>query len=185
MTEHEDIARRLREQAQASAPADLLPAVMAEVRAEPRQSHQRRRWPAWPRWQPVAAWTAAAATLVALGVGIAHLPGTSSSSSGSESTAAGGASAAAPVAHGTRLDLQAQVFTVPRAAARRILGPLLGTAGAPQGPAASGVTVRVPPARYDYYALKLRQAQLNGTAAKSSSSPSPTVIIKLLRAHRR
>lgn len=185
MTEHEDIARRLREEAQASAPADLLPAVMAEVRAEPRQARQRRRRPAWPRWQPVAAWTAAAATLVALGFGIAHLPSTSSSSSssaGSSSTAEGVKAAAPTASHGGAQTLQSQVFTLPKAAAQRILGPLLASGSAAQG---LGVRVRVPAARYDYYALRLGQAQRRWTATTNNSVPSPTVIIRLVRAHSR
>lgn len=188
MTEHEDIARRLREEAQASAPADLLPAVMAEVRTQPRASRQRRRWPARPRWQPVAAWTAAAAMLVALGFGIAHLPHSSSSSAGSESTPAAGlkSPAASPPSHGGSVAEQAQVFTVPQTAAQRILGKYLGpsflnlgTTDKPQG-----IIVRVPPARYDYYAFKLDRAQREGTPTSYQEANS-TVIIRLLRARRR
>jgi hypothetical protein len=183
MTEHEDIGRRLRDEAQASAPADLLPAVMADVRAEPRQSRQRRRWPARPRWQPVAAWTAAAATLVALGFGIAHLPSAGSSSSSAESVSRGAAlNASAPhVAQGT--PTQGQAFTVPKAAAQRILrGFLPANRWVPGALGRPTVEVRVPPASFSVLANQLRQAQLKGTST-AYQGPSSTVIIKLFRTH--
>jgi hypothetical protein len=99
VSEHEDVARRLREQGPASAPPRLLDSVMAQVRAEVRaEPRGRREWPRRsPRWRPVLGWATAAAALVAIGFGVAHLPtGGSSSSSSSSAESTRGPLGAAP-----------------------------------------------------------------------------------------
>jgi hypothetical protein len=180
VTDHEDIGRRLREEGQATAPPDLLPQVMAEVRAEP---HRRQpRWMALPRWQPLAAWAAAAAVLVAIGVGLAHLPGGTSSSSSSSHEAA---RAAAGQPTGAASALGAAVYTLDRRDALSILGTyypkrVAGIAGP--------VTVRVPRALFAGIARKLLAAEKHGPSsagAQGTNSASARVIIKLMRAHAR
>ncbi len=180
--EYDDIARRLREEGRAVAPPDLLPSVMAEVRAEPR-TPVRRRLPALPRWQPLAAWTAGAAALVALGFGLAHLPSSGSNSSSAESLA----TPAAPAGVAGRADEQAHgsnTYTLPQSAARSILGRYYPAPKAAEGVYGTTTTykVGVPGAVYSYYALRLLDAQRKARASTSLQA-GPTVIIKLFRAH--
>jgi hypothetical protein len=183
--EHEDIARRLRAEGQASAPPDLLPSVMAEVRADSRR-RRRLRLPSFPRWRPVAAWAGAAAALVALGVGISHLDlkSNSSSASSSASVAHGANEGIAPAA-----TLAPQTFTVSRKAAARILGTYFFsrqraaiTSATPERP----LNITVPAGGYRLFSARLRAAerQLRGQVTPSySTAPSGVVIIKLMRSH--
>jgi hypothetical protein len=181
--EYGDITRRLRDEGQASAPPDLLPSVMAEVRVEPRPA-RRRRWPALPRWQPMAAWTAGAAALVALGFLLSSLPGSGSSSSSSESTAAGAVHQRADAAGG--VSANGQVFTLSETAARSILGRYYPDQPANLGASGHTVKVHVPGARYSYYAGKLQLAQQGIKSPMTyGATTEGQVVIRLLRARRR
>lgn len=187
--EYDDIARRLREEGQAVAPPDVLPSVMAEVRAEPR-TPARRRLPALPRWQPLAAWTAGAAALVALGFGLAHLPHSPSSSSGSESLARSplATSAAGSHAGGTKVPAASgsNAYTLPATVARHILGKYYPPDAPLQGMTLNRTTtyrVDVPAAVYSYYAARLRRAQAMVLGQPAYPSAGNPVIIRLFRAH--
>jgi hypothetical protein len=188
--EHEDIARRLRAEGQASAPPDLLPSVMAEVRAQSRRRRRRLWLPSFPQWRPVVAWAGAAAALVALGVGISHLNlKTSSSSSGSVGSVTHGVAAeGVPAPVGAALG--PETFTVSRKAAAHILGTYFsaGTKERVTSSAASPTPLKiiVPAQQFGPLSARLRAAerQFAGTAAGSASTaPSGTVVIKLMRAH--
>jgi hypothetical protein len=187
--EHEEIARRLRAEGQASAPPDLLPSVMAEVRAESRRRRRRPRLLSFPQWRPVAAWATAAAALVALGFGISrldlHTTSSSSASSGSESHAA----AVERAAGGS---FAPETFTVSRKAAATILGPYLYShaklRAASSATAGTQLNISVPAARFGLLSARLRAAerQYNGAATPSNSTtPSSVVVIQLMRAHTR
>ena len=183
MSEHEDIARRLREEGPAPAPPDLADEVMAQVRAEPRR--RPRRAPRVP-WRPVLGWAAAAVVLVGIGFGIAHLPHGASSSSGSASSAGvsataggatNGASSRAPQGLGETARPM-QVYTVGRAAGLRILGTLRSSGAARFNAPGSVVTVRVPPAAY-----RALQDPLARAERRYQDSPNGRrVIIRLIRA---
>jgi hypothetical protein len=89
-TEHEQLARRLHEQGQAQAPADLAGDVMRQVRAEPRGRER-----AWLR--PVALAAAVVVLLAASIAGLARIGGSSqSSSAGSAAETHAAASSAEP-----------------------------------------------------------------------------------------
>jgi hypothetical protein len=183
VSEHEDIARRLREEGPAPAPPDLADEVMAQVRAEPRR--RRRRAPR-VSWRPVLGWAAAAVVLVAVGFGIARLPGGGSSSSASSSAPAaasgGGATRATPSKplEGAGTHAQAPpAYTVSRAVGFRILSSA-STPGSISGPnsARPVVTVRVPPAAYKALRIKLARAQ-----RRYQDSPSGRrIVIRLIQA---
>ena len=86
-TDHEQLTRRLHEQGQAQAPADLAGDVMRRVRAEPRQP--QRSW-----LRPVALCAAVAVLLVAAIAGLTRIGGSgqsSSAGSAAETHAAGSA----------------------------------------------------------------------------------------------
>jgi hypothetical protein len=93
-TDHEQLARRLHEQGQAQAPADLAGDVMRRVRAEPRQ-HQRT----WLR--PVALCAAVAVLLAASVAGLARIGGSGQSSSASSAAETRGVVPKASHAQGT------------------------------------------------------------------------------------
>ena len=187
--EHEDIARRLRAEGQASAPPDLLPSVMAEVRADSRR-RRRLRLPSFPEWRPVAAWATAAAALVALGFGISRLDLHTTSSSSASSASESHAPALAAEGTGSRSPVAPETFTVSRKAAASILGPYLysdakqrtvfsSTAGTP-------LKISVPAAKFGPLSALLRAAerQYNGAATPSNSTaPGSVVVIRLMRAH--
>ena len=75
-TDHEQLTRRLHEQGQAQAPADLAGDVMRRVRAEPRQ--QQRTW-----LRPVALCAAVAVLLAASVAGLARIGSSQSGSAAS------------------------------------------------------------------------------------------------------
>ena len=86
-TDNEQLTRRLHEQGQAQAPADLAGDVMRQVRAEPRQS--QRSW-----LRPVALCATVAVLLVAGIAGLTRIGGagqSSSAGSAAETHAAGSA----------------------------------------------------------------------------------------------
>lgn len=85
--DHEEIARRLREDGQAQAPPDLAGEVMKRVRSEPRRSTSAVR-------RPLVTLLAASLVTVALVAGLAKLGSGSSSSAGG--TSGGGAEALSP-----------------------------------------------------------------------------------------
>jgi hypothetical protein len=93
MSDHEEIARRLRDEGMASAPPDLADAVMEQVRQEPRRRAARAR-----RWRrPVLALAIGAAAAAAVVVGLSRSsPGPGHS--GALSSAAGTPSARIPAA---------------------------------------------------------------------------------------
>ena len=185
--EHEEIARRLRAEGQAGAPPDLLPSVMAEVRAEPR----RRRLPSFPQWRPVAAWAGAAAALVALGFGISRLDLHTTRSSSAGSASESHAPALAAEGTGSRSPVAPETFTVSRKAAASILGPYFssinGAAGASSATTGTSLSIAVPGARFRALSARLRAAQRRLAGAKTPSSystaPGNVVVIKLMRAH--
>jgi hypothetical protein len=89
-TNHEQLSRRLHEQGQAQAPADLAGDVMRRVRAEPRQS--QRTW-----LRPVALCATVAVLLLAGIAGLTRIGGSGqSSSAGSAAETHAGAIGAAP-----------------------------------------------------------------------------------------
>jgi hypothetical protein len=128
---HERVARLLRDQGPVTAPPDLRSDVMEQVRAEPRPRHQR---PA--PWRPVLGVAAAAACLLALGFGVAHLGG----GAGSSASSAGGGNAAAEAESGNT-----PTYTVAVGDARRILGPLPKYSAATEstGPVSGSDNVRL------------------------------------------
>ncbi len=91
---HDEIARRLREEGQAQAPADLAGEVMAEVRSQPRRSTSSVR-------RPLVTVLAASLVAVALLVGVTKLGGGSGSSASGGSVAEGASSAGVPPAAGS------------------------------------------------------------------------------------
>ena len=172
-TEHDRIARLLREQGQAEAPPDLAGDVMAQVRREPQATPVHHG----VNWRPVAAWAAVAAALLAVGVGIAQLaPGGSSSSSGSTGgggsavlEGAGGSKAAAPV-HPSE-DSMKQAYTVPRHEAEKIL--------------ANGTTIQPAMSSAARSLVTLNRAQWNAVRGKLAAAaarhphPHDPVIVRL------
>jgi hypothetical protein len=88
-TEHEQLARRLHEQGQAQAPADLAGDVMRRVRAEPRRP--QRTW-----LRPVALTAAVVVLLAASIAGLARIGGSGQSSSGASTAEQHAAIGAAP-----------------------------------------------------------------------------------------
>jgi hypothetical protein len=86
--DHEEIARRLREDGQAQAPPDLVGEVMKRVRSEPRRSTSAVR-------RPLVTLLAASLVTVALVAGLAKLGG------GGSGSAVGGASGSEAHAPGT------------------------------------------------------------------------------------
>ena len=171
--EHDRISNLLREQGQAEAPPDLAADVMAQVRREPQAVSTHRG----VNWRPVAAWAAVAAALLAVGVGIAQLAPTGSTSS---SGSAGGAasSVAAEAAGGSEAlpsntpapveDSARRAFTIPRHEAEKLLS---GTKE--QFSMVGASTLTLDRARWD--ALKGKLAAL----AARHPHPKDPVIVRL------
>jgi hypothetical protein len=88
-TDHERLARRLHEQGQAHAPADLAGDVMRQVRAEPRRP--QREW-----LRPVALSAAVVVLLAASIAGLARIGGSGQSSSAGSAAETRAAMGAAP-----------------------------------------------------------------------------------------
>jgi hypothetical protein len=187
VSEHEDIARRLREEGAATAPPDLVDAVMAEVRAESRRATpRRRRW--GPRWRPALGWAAAAATLTAIGFGIAHLPsGTSSSASSSSAGAtSAGAKALGPEAAGSASsDANAAQSKAASSHVYTISRSQLGTALQRLQLEGKPITARrkIPTLRVPAYRYQAAVRQLRGLERAYLASPhGHRLLIRLARA---
>jgi hypothetical protein len=180
--QHEDIARRLREDGPVQAPSDLAGEVMKRVRMEPRRSTSAVR-------RPLVTLLAAALVTVALVAGIAKLGGGSASSAGS--VGAGGESEAhAPSSDKNALPevVQSKVVDgVPRSALKNlsIPGVVLSSLDSPNlrcyAPtnafgAARALTLDVPFADWYPVQLQLRAARDSVTAA----TPGITVHLRRL-----
>ncbi len=137
---HDEIARRLREEGQAQAPADLAGEVMAEVRSQPRRSTSSVR-------RPLVTVLAASLVAVALLVGVTKLGGGSGSSASGGSVAEGaGLGALPPVAGSTSHDSAKELNSI--IASRVIDGvpksALSEVGGAFKTPAATGDSIYGP-----------------------------------------
>ena len=176
---HEHIARLLREQGPAEAPPGLAPEVMRQVRAEPRE----RRMPR-VRWRPAAGIAAAAACLLALGVGLAHVG--NGASSGSGAGTAGGAEALAPQ-DAARSAPAAGTYTIAKSDAEAIFGSAVGglasgdTAKAPA--AGEPVDLKRVPQGLRAVAAGAAYHQLARKLAYAAAHPGsgPTVVVVLTR----
>jgi hypothetical protein len=134
---HDEIARRLREEGAAQAPPDLAGEVMAQVRSQPRGATSRVR-------RPLVTVLAASLVAVALLVGVAKLGGGSGSSASGGSVAEGAASGGAPLTPGsTNYHPSAQAKSI---IASRVIGGVPKSAlsevhGAFESPAATADSV--------------------------------------------
>ena len=172
--EHTEIARLLAEQGPTPAPPDLAADVMRQVHAEPRRA--RRLLPSVPRVRPALAYCAAAAVLLAVGFGIAHLGTGGTSSSGGVAaedmrSAAGGGTLAPEV------EANSLTITIAKADAKRLLGSryeriLPGTAPT-AAQAGNAITVVVPSATFDSLSRKLHAA-----AARSTPGNRVTIVLR-------
>jgi hypothetical protein len=155
-----DIARRLREEGQATAPADLRSEVMAQVTAEPRRRASRRRR---RLWQGSLATAAVACGVIGVLIGLSNLGSSAESSNAARSEpaaalegAGNGATIAAP-----------ETFTVPRSAAEKLFAKAVpdsapGTLSMEQSPAGAFV-VTVPADQRNQLIARLRAHQLDKT----------------------
>jgi hypothetical protein len=154
--EFEELRKRLADEGQAQAPADLAGDVMRQVRAEPRRQPRRSLRPALV---PLAAALLAAAALV----GVSHLGG--SASSGSASSAANGGKEVGPVpstvAHGA--SPLGNGIVVRRVSLARA-GAVFGVSA--QCPVGDRLAVTVPDAEYNSVVTRL-QALADQPAAGS------------------
>jgi hypothetical protein len=181
--EHEEIARRLREDGPVQAPSDLAGEVMKRVRTEPRRSTSAVR-------RPLVTLLAAALVTAALVAGIAKLGGGSASSAGSVGAGGGGSEAHGPSSEKAAQPLVVQskvVDGVPRSALKnlRTPGAVLSSADSPNlrcyAPtdafsAARAITLEVPFADWYPVQLQLRTARQAATAA----TPGITVHLRRL-----
>jgi len=178
MTDHDDIARRLRETGTVPAPERLRSEVMDQVRAEPRLRPSRRSF-----LRPVLPYAAAAAALAAAVIAISHLDlgsgGFSSGGAGGGSAAGDGASRA-PAKQGA--GATAGPALIPEKAARDQREFRLSVAAAqgltsspyaktPRGVAHTLVLV-VPPSLYADYKKRLRRIEQRG------GTPTVRVILR-------
>lgn len=163
-----DIARRLRAEGQAQAPADLRSEVMAQVAAEPRRRRARQR----RLWRPVLAAAAVACALGGAAIGASNLGG-SSQSTGLATRAAAeadlGSKSVGP-------SIAERVYTISAGDARKLLhssaaAPSVGdTTGTAKNPT---VVVRLPAKGAAAYVARLRNAQARWQAAKNDDAGSP------------
>lgn len=168
-TDHEQLTRRLHEQGQAQAPADLADDVMRRVRAEPRQ--QQRTW-----LRPVALCAAVVVLLAASVAGLARIGGSgqsSSAGSAAETHSAMGAAPEAPQRQAssggtTSPDALGNVVVVP-ADKLATLSPLPFCAAQ-----AHTYALRVPAGRYDAVNRQLQA----WAAAKPAGAPAYDVQIR-------
>ncbi|MDX6494782.1 MAG: hypothetical protein QOE17_768 [Gaiellales bacterium] len=176
--DHEEIARRLRDDGQAQAPPDLAGEVMKRVRSEPRRSTSAVR-------RPLVTLLAASLITVALVAGIAKLGGGGSgSAAGGVSGGGGGIEAHSSDKSGQGQVVQSKVLNdVPKTALQRlkIHGAVPATAGNPTSvycpldTVASRFSLFVP-----YDAWDSVQAQLDSAKRLQSSSHRVTVQLRRL-----
>jgi hypothetical protein len=165
--EHDRVARLLHEQGQAEAPPELAEHVMAQVRRESHTAPARRR----VNWRPVAAWTAVAAVLLAVGFGIAtRAPGGSSSSSGSAAAIEAGAGGSTAAPAGRPTDSAADAYTVDRSAAEKILANHV-PAQLSTGSTSAARAITLNPAQWDEVRAALAKA-----AARDPHPENPVVV---------
>jgi hypothetical protein len=158
--EHDEIARRLRDEGLVEAPSDLAGEVMKRVRAEPRRSTSAVR-------RPLVTLLAAALITVALVAGIARLGGGSASTAGGGSTG-GGAQALSHSAGGDSIVETKDVERVPRAALGKLslFAPANGTGALPaacpgeRSDARESFSLAVPYSAWDSVQAQLRSAML-------------------------
>jgi hypothetical protein len=172
--EHEEIARLLAQHGPVDAPPDLAANVMRQVHEEPRPARRLTLLPSPRRLRPTLAYCAAAAVLVAVGFGVAHLgSGGSSSSGGVAADALTPGVEKSPSAAGATAET---IANVPYAAAQRYL-PMRSAPGLPLDSTASGqmdiVRVNVPAATFDALSRKLHAA-----AARSTSGHRITIVLR-------
>jgi hypothetical protein len=166
--EFEELRRRLADEGQAHAPADLAGDVMRQVRAEPRRRPRRSLRPALV---PLAAALLAAAALV----GVSHLGGSASSGSAGSAAANGGqyvAPVPSTVTHGAGTAEKRLINGIPHSAALQVLGPL--PARCPAHP--EFYAAAVPSAVYDSL-----QTQLQNSAAIATPG-TPLINVQLRHA---
>jgi hypothetical protein len=167
-TDHEQLTRRLHEQAQAQAPAGLAGDVMRQVRAEPRRP--QRTW-----LRPVALCAAVAVLLAASIAGLARIGGSGqSSSAGSAAETRSAVSTAGP--ENNLGHLAAPDAGTPE---RRVVGvptdKLATLSPLPFCPAqAHAYALRVPAGRYAAVSHQLRA----WAAAKPAGAPGYDVQIR-------
>jgi hypothetical protein len=181
----DEIARRLREEGPAQAPADLAGDVMKRVRSEPRRSTSAVR-------RPLVTLLAASLVAVALVAGIAKLGGGASTSAGGGSSGGDALEALGPTSDNVRAPkvVQSRTLTgVPRAALLHVRMNGIRLSDTPSGKiagycSASGdntfdglrpYTVDVP-----FVAWESVQAQLE-TARKALPAAAPLVSVRLRR----
>jgi hypothetical protein len=163
-TDHEQLTRRLHEQGQAQAPADLAGDVMRRVRAEPRQ--QQRTW-----LRPVALCAAVVVLLAASVAGLARIGGSGQSSSAS--SAAETHSAALGAVPKTSNDPgSAGGFDAPEALRNAVVVPadkLATLSPLPFCPAhAHTYALRVPASRYTAVSRQLQAWAVAGPAGATT-----------------
>jgi hypothetical protein len=183
--EHEEIARRLREDGPVQAPSDLAGEVMKRVRTEPRRSTSAVR-------RPLVTLLAAALVTAALVAGIAKLGGGSASSAGGGSTGGGASEAHAPSlpgdsVAGAKVVQRATVSGVPRAAllGLTVNGIQLSTAYGPNGRCALNGSAfeALHPYTLDvsFAAWESVQAQLDTARKAAVPAAAPLVSVRLRR----
>jgi hypothetical protein len=157
---YDELRRRLADEGQAPAPPDIAPAVMRQVRSEPRGDRSRLL-------RPLAILVAAALLAAAALVGIAHLGNSSSSSSvgaaGGESRAPRSSSGANGIASDAA---KAPESVIVRHVDDTHLGPIFAPARVPACPAGKSLRAAVP-------APQLRQVadRLRGAATGADAGP--------------
>ncbi len=174
--EHEEIARRLREDGPAQAPADLAGEVMKQVRSEPRRSTSSVR-------RPVVTLLAASLIVVALVAGLAKLGGGSSSSSSSAGGSSGGGAEVTRSAGGASVVETKDVHLVPKAALGKLSAYAPGISSdalraacpAPPSNGRQSFSLAVPYNDWDSV-----QAQLDAAKLLPYSSPLVTVHLRRL-----
>jgi hypothetical protein len=171
--QHEEIARRLREDGPAQAPADLAGEVMKQVRSEPRRSTSSVR-------RPLVTLLAASLIVVALVAGLAKLGSGSSSSAGGSS---GGGAEVTRAAGGASVVETKDVHLVPKAALSKLSAYAPGTnfdalrAACPAPPSNGRQSFSLAVPYNDWSSV---QAQLDEAKLLPYSSPLVTVHLRRL-----
>jgi hypothetical protein len=173
--QHEEIARRLREDGPAQAPADLAGEVMKQVRSEPRRSTSAVR-------RPLVTLVAASLIVVALVAGLAKIGSGSSSSAGGSSGSGGGAEVTRSAGDASVVETK-DVHLVPKAALSKLsayapatsFDALRAACPAPPSNGRQSFSLAVPYDDWDSV-----QAQLDKAKLLPYSSPLVTVHLRRL-----